>query len=456
MDKPKLGLLSLYLKLYDEVVPDLKPELAKFAESIGKRIEKAGCEVVIAPVCRIKSEFRSAVSQLEKAGVDGIVTLHLAYSPSLEAIESLEKTSLPVLALDTTPNASFGPKAGMAEVLRNHGIHGVQDLTSMMLRRGRPYSILCGACNDKGLYERAALWGRAAMAARKLRTMRVGVMGAPFKGMGDFSVTKEFLKKALGPQVVQLRPSELVAAKKKVSQKALDTEMCESRKSFNVAKLPKEVFEDAERTYLALRQIVKQRDLGAFTMNFGDMVCAPPFYAVSKLMAEGIGYAGEGDALTASFVTAVRCLEPTTTFTEMFCPDFQGNTVFMSHMGEISPAFARQKKIPLIEKDYRFGEGRPAVLVPTVAPGPATHLNLAPVPEGRLRVIASAVRIPKYGLQPDMEAPHFRIQPNGTAADFLAGYSEAGGTHHSAIARGDLRWVVEQLTKMLGIDYVEV
>jgi L-arabinose isomerase len=278
----------------------------------------------------------------------------------------------------------------------------------------------------------------------------------PFKGMGDFSVTKAFLRKALGPQVVQLQPSELVAAKKKVSDKAVSEEMGRSRRLFSTKGLPEEVFEDAERTYLALREMVAREKLGAFTMNFGDMTCAPPFYAVSKLMAEGIGYAGEGDVLTASFVAAVRCLEPTTTFTEMFCPDFQGNTIFMSHMGEISPAFAQQKAIPLIEKDYAFGEGRPAVLLPTVAPGTATHLNLAPVPEGRLRIIGSLVRIPKYGLQPALEAPHFRIQPNGTVADFLAGYSEAGGTHHSAIARGDLRWAARELAKMLAIDYVEV
>ena len=456
MDKPKLGLLPLYLKLYDDVVPDLKPELAEFAASVGGRLAKAGCEVDAAKVCRLQSEFRAAVAELEKAGVDGIVTLHLAYSPSLEAIDAIEKTPLPVLILDTTPNTSFGPRAGMEEVLRNHGIHGVQDLASMMLRRGRPYSILCGACNDRALYAQAAAWARAAAAAKQLRSMRVGVMGAPFKGMGDFSVTNEFLKKALGPQVVRLRPSELVTAKKKVSSKAVVAEMGKSRRTFSTAKLPPEVFEDAERTYLAMRDIVEQRKLGAFSMNFGEMTSAPPFYAVSKLMAEGVGYAGEGDALTASFVSAIRGLEPTTTFTEMFCPDFEGNTVFMSHMGEISPAFAKQRRIPLVEKDYKFGEGRPAVLIPTVAPGPATHLNLAPVPEGRLRIIASQVKLPKYGRQPGLEAPHFRIQPKGKVSDFLAGYSEAGGTHHSAIGRGDLRWASQQLAKMLGIDYVEV
>lgn len=456
MRKPKLGLLPLYLKLYDEVRPQLKPELAKFANAVGKGLRTAGCDVTVAPVCRVAAEFGAAVSQIEKDSADGVVALHLAYSPSLEAIDALGKTCLPVLMLDTTPGVSFGPRAGWDEVMRNHGIHGVQDLASVMLRRGRPYSVLCGRCDDARLYEQAAAWARGAMATSELRAMRVGVMGTPFKGMGDFAVTDEFLCKTLGPRIVRLRPSGLVTAKQKVSRKAVETEMRRSRRVFSTKGLPAEVFEDAERTYLALREIVERRKLGAFTMNFGAMPCAPPFLAVSKLMAEGMGYAGEGDALTASFVAAVRCLEPSTTFTEMFCPDFRGNTIFMSHMGEISPTFAMQKRIPLVEKDYAFGEGRPAVLLPTVVPGTATLLNLAPVPEGRLRIIASLVEVPKRARQTGLDSPHFRIRPSGKIADFLAAYSELGGTHHSAIARGDLRWMAQQLAKMLDVDYFEV
>jgi len=253
-----------------------------------------------------------------------------------------------------------------------------------------------------------------------------------------------------------VNPPELVAAKRKVSADALERRLRRSRRAFRIKGLPKEVFEDAELTYLALKQIVERRKLGAYTMNFGAMPVAPPFYAVSKLMAEGIGYAGEGDVLTASFVGAILHLEPAATFTEMFCPDFRGNTIFMSHMGEISPAFALQERPPLIEKDYAFGKGRPAVLLPTVAPGPATLLNLAPVPEGRLRIIASFVEIPKYGRQPGLDAPHFRIRPLGKIADFLATYSELGGTHHCAIARGDLRWAASELARMLDVDYFEV
>ncbi len=61
-----------------------------------------------------------------------------------------------------------------------------------------------------------------------------------------------------------------------------------------------------------------------------------PFLEASKAMARGTGYAGEGDVLTALLVAAVAAGFPETTFTEMFCPDWENGTVFLSHMGEVN------------------------------------------------------------------------------------------------------------------------
>ena len=61
-----------------------------------------------------------------------------------------------------------------------------------------------------------------------------------------------------------------------------------------------------------------------------------PFLEISRLMERGIGYAGEGDVLTAALVGALMKVYAETTFTEMFCPDWKGNSIMLSHMGEIN------------------------------------------------------------------------------------------------------------------------
>ncbi|MFN2352849.1 MAG: hypothetical protein ABR497_12990, partial [Kiritimatiellia bacterium] len=96
------------------------------------------------PVCRVAPEFRRAVRACEQAGVDALVTLHLAYSPSLESVAALTATELPIIVLDTTPDWNFGPSQAPAAIMANHGIHGVQDMCNLLLRHGKKFQIEAG------------------------------------------------------------------------------------------------------------------------------------------------------------------------------------------------------------------------------------------------------------------------------------------------------------------------
>ena len=146
------------------------------------------------------------------------------------------------------------------------------------------------------------------------------------------------------------------------------------------------------------------------------------------------------------------------TFTEMFCPDWSGNTVFMSHMGECNVALA-PGPVRLVEKDYRFGETEnPAVAVFAVRPGPATLVNLAPGPEEVFDLVASRVRVLDYGTVPGFpDVPHFWVRPEDSdLKSFLRGYSQCGGTHHSALVMGDQVDAMARMAQMLGLNFERV
>ena len=136
MVEPKIGLLPLYIELYDKAVPEARGRIDAFYETICGEMERRGVEVLRAPVCRLKNEFAAAVGSFEKAGAEAIVTLHLAYSPSLESAETLAKTSLPIIVLDTTPTYEYSPGQDPTELMFNHGIHGVQDMCNVLIRKG--------------------------------------------------------------------------------------------------------------------------------------------------------------------------------------------------------------------------------------------------------------------------------------------------------------------------------
>ena len=139
----KIGFLPLYIKLYDDIGTK-RDAMKVFYDEVTNMFKERGLEVETVDFCRIKPEFDAAIAGFEKAGVDAIVTWHAAYSPSLESIEALTKTELPIIVLDSTPTLEFGFDQNSSAIGPNHGIHGVMDMCSMLKRYGKAYAIAAG------------------------------------------------------------------------------------------------------------------------------------------------------------------------------------------------------------------------------------------------------------------------------------------------------------------------
>ena len=141
MKNVKIGLLPLYIQLYDDHSGHMRPGVEGYLASVKESLTKEGAEIVAADICRVKSEFKAAIESFERAEVDAIVTLHLAYSPSLESVEAVCGTSLPIIILDTTRDYCFDFNIAKGSTSYNHGIHGVQDFCNLLKRHGKDYSI---------------------------------------------------------------------------------------------------------------------------------------------------------------------------------------------------------------------------------------------------------------------------------------------------------------------------
>jgi L-arabinose isomerase len=458
---PSFALLPLYLEVYDKARPALLPRQEGFLKRVVALLGDHGIDVTVLPVCRTRPQATSAITRAEQEGVAGIITLHLAYSPSLEAGPPLVETALPILMLDTTPALSFDISATNDDVLDNHGIHGVQDLASLLRRQGRSYTLAVGALNDPRLLSRAEAWARAARARHALRRMRVGRIGESFEGMGDFRVSDDFLRRSVGPTVVPIDVAHLGELNVRVTIEEIAAEREADRAAFDCSGCAQQSWDRSNRDGIALRKALAEVEAQAFAFNFlcfdrKHGVSTVPFLEASKAMARGMGYAGEGDVLTASLVAALNLCYSATTFTEMFCPDWRGGRVFMGHMGECNPALAKSKP-RLVEMDYPYGPVEaPVVVVFPLRPGPAALVNLAPGPQETLSLITADVTIDDTELGPAMPAfPHFWVRPPaGDVAVFLEGFSRAGGTHHSALTPGLHAADLRPLAEMMGWQFV--
>jgi len=463
MRKPRIGLLPLYIMLYEETSPDLRPGLEKWATELTSRIAQEGIEVTVAPTARTVEETEQGVEFFRQPGIDLLVTLHLAYSPSMMSAPVLAGTEWPLLLLDTTKKAQFDESAVMRDMSENHGIHGVQDLSCMLRRLGRDYVVLAGHPDVSDVLKELADWSRAAQALSLLKNMRTALIGSPFKGMGDFAVEFDKLRERFGIEVMEISLPEIALAASEITPDEINAERNTWRKRFAMADVAEAPMEATLRSCLGLRKCLASAGCGSMTMNFQAFtkeagVPTVPFIEASLAMERGAGYAGEGDVMTASFVGALNQAYGETSFTEMFCADWKGGTVFMSHMGECNTALAADKPV-LIEKDYRFSDvANPLVAVFKLRPGPAVLVNPAPGPDGSFGIVAARVEVVDRGPAENFKhIPHFWIKPrNMDTARFLQLYSGFGGTHHSAIIMGERMEDIRKFATLAGMEFHQV
>jgi L-arabinose isomerase len=456
MSSPTVGLLPLYIALYDDVKPEVRGRMEAFYERIARELEARGVEVLRTAPCRLQAEFREAVGQFEADGADALVTLHLAYSPSLESADVLAGTGLPIVVLDTTETPAFGPDQSPDEIMYNHGIHGVQDMCNLLLRRGKRFHLEAGHWQQSPVLDRVARWAGAAHLAGRFRRSCVGILGEPFRGMGDFSVAPEDLARIFGIQVVPWDASLVTGLVPSADDPAVRAEVAADLVRCEAHDLCPEAHVRATRAGLAVRRWVDHECLSAFTVNFLAVNSASglptmPFMEAGKAMERGVGYAGEGDTLTAALVGALLGVYPQTTFCEMFCPDWAGGSVFLSHMGEVNPALLAGKP-ELTTKPFAWTDvDDPAVAVGCLKGGEASIVNLAPLADG-FRLIVAAGSMDAVDADAFAGSVRGWFRPVRPLADFLADYSRAGGTHHSALVYGACPGDLCRFGEVLGFD----
>lgn len=462
MQKVKIGFLPLYVKLYDDGAPNMRLRIDAFKNEVLDLLKaKDDVEIIAVDVCRLESEFKAAVELFEKEKVDSIVTLHLAYSPSLESEKILKSTNLPIVVLDTTPNFDFTYDDDTAAINYNHGIHGVQDMCNLLVRNNKEFFIEAGHYLESDVIDRVINCVKGIKIAKEFGNSRVGTIGGEFAGMGDFRLPEDLYAK-IGIEKVELLPEEAKKYFAAVSEDEIDEIIADDMQKYDVdVEIPEEFLRNALKGDLAVRKWLEDKKLTAFTANFLAVnkefgIAGMPFAEANRAMERGTGYAGEGDVLTAAFTGALMSVSNEASFIEMFCPDWKNNLIFISHMGEMNTALSVDKPKYML-KPMKYSDIDTTWLCGTYKEGKATLINLLPIANNGFRVIVSYV---------DMKEPKcdkFRgnatsgwFEPAKNIGDFLQDYSKLGGTHHLNLMYGDARKIAEAFAATMGYEYYEI
>ncbi len=463
MNKIKVGFMGLYIKLYDDCgLTEIRDRVDPFYEKLACALEDEGFEVERFPMCRVKDEFRACVDAFEAAGCDCIVTWHAAYSPSLESIEVLANTKLPIVVLDTTETYDFSPTSDPGEINMNHGIHGVMDMTSMLRRYGKAYAIAAGHYPTSDVVKKTAGYVRAAAGAMSLEGSRVGTIGGSFDGMGDFLISDEELLERFGVTAVYSKGEDLTALRAEVTDAEINAEIEYDTANFRpLNEFSRETHEKTTRNCLAVRKWLENEKLDAFTVNFREIrpengLVVMPFIEASKAMARGVGYAGEGDVLTAAITGALMRGFGDTAFVEIFCPDWKNDSMCLSHMGEINLALtANQPEIK--EIPFTFGNAEdPVVCYGCYKAGDAVFVNVYKDSEKYNMLISPVEMLDNTGDKFEGTVRGWMKPKDLSLGDFLEAISREGVTHHSTLVYNRSLEEVKFFGELLGLNVVTV
>lgn len=461
--KPKIGLLGLMTDGYEGTFPGIIERQTRYAQEIVRTLSEVA-DVSFAGPGLNRQSIETIVRYYNHEGVDGILIVLLAYSQGAYLLRALEQNRLPIALAVVQPDQEVLDDWEELDLTVNQGIHGAQDNANMIVRSGFNCEFFAGNRHEQRFIDFVGDFANACYTRTKLKQMRTGIFSR-MCGMGDILTDDRAFLHQIGPESCHDTIGSVYARMQAVSSQAIKEQIELDHKRFDVdPKLSVESHEIAVRTYLGFKQYLEDKGYDAFTAHFDQFADDGrfrqlPLYAASNLLAEGYGYAAEGDMMCASMVAAAHALgNQDANFTEMYMMDFAKKAIIFCHAGEGNWATCRKDMKPKLIDRY-LGEGRlenPPTHIFTPQYGPATLTSLVALKGDKFRlVLAKGEILPKSDLK-RCEMPYIFWRPDSGIENCVEGWLRNGGTHHEVINLGDVsrRW--KMLCKMIDIEYVEV
>jgi L-arabinose isomerase len=461
--QPRIGVLGIMQELYDDMIPGITEHQASYAQAVSERLKNAADMVFTRPA-RNREDIEAVTRELIAGGVDGIAIVMLTYGPAMRSVRTLIEAPIPLALLNVQPERAITADWDMASLTYNQGIHGAQDQANALVRAAIPFSVITGDWRSERFERAFGDWARAARTVTGLRRARIALLGYPMNGMGDILYDPPALLRRVGPTIVSEDLGGLAARVEAVGDRDVDALLSQHHHRFDVASdLPRERHAYAARLELAIRGMLEEQGYRGFSFHFdsigGDGRFEQlPLLAASDLMADGYGYAAEGDTNTASLMCAAQALIGDAHFSEMYAMDWDLDSVLISHMGEGNWRLARpDRPVRLIDRELGIGGlDNPPTPVFSAQPGPATTAALVPIEGEYWRLLVGRGEVLDTPELPKVEMHYFHFRPHLGMEQFMDQWLRSGGPHHFVLNLGEHadRW--RRLAELMELEYLEM
>lgn len=453
--------------------PETLKQVSANAETIARGLDSDATipvEIVFKPIVTTPDEIRSTCTAAN-ADQDciGIITWMHTFSPAKMWINGLNALSKPICHLHTQFNRDIPwDSIDMDFMNLNQSAHGGREYGHMLTRMRIQRKVVVGHWETPEVRAGVAEWAAVALGWDEMRHLKVARFGDNMRYVSVTCGDKVEAEQKFGFEVNTHAVGDLVAVINQATDAEIDALCQEYADSYELApELAKgaerhDSLRESARIEIGLRRFLADGGYGAFTDTFEDLhgMNQLPGLAVQRLMADGYGFAGEGDWKHAVLVRVLKVMSAGkaggTSFMEDYTYHFDpaGARCLGSHMLEICPSIAAAKPRCEVHPLGIGGKADPVRLVFNGATGPAINVSLVDL-GNRFRFIVNEVE--SVDIPQDMpNLPVARVlwdaKPDLTTA--AEAWMQAGGAHHTAFSFDVTAEQIETLAEMTGVECV--
>lgn len=377
----------------------------------------------------------------------GVITWMHTFSPAKMWIAGLKALQKPLMHLHTQYNRDIPwDSIDMDFMNLNQAAHGDREYGFIGTRMDVARKVIVGHWKDESVTTKIANWMKTAVAVTEGRNIRVARFGDNMRNVAVTDGDKVEAQIKFGWTVDYYGIGDLVEEIHKVTDEQLEELWKEYEELYEIpeeAKQPgavRDAILEQAKIEIALKSFLSKGNYTAFTTNFEDLhgMKQLPGLAAQRLMAEGYGFAGEGDWRTAALTRLMKIISDNkdTSFMEDYTYHLEpGNEMVLgSHMLEICPTVSATKPRIVVEPLGIGGKEDPARLVFDGKGGDAINASLVEM-GGRYRLVINEIKAE----QPKHETPNLPVakvlwKPQPSLSEATEAWIYAGGAHHTVLS----------------------
>lgn len=379
--------------------------------------------------------------------VAGVITWMHTFSPAKMWIRGTKLLQKPLLHLATQFNESI-PWAtiDMDFMNLNQAAHGDREYGFINARLKKNNKVVVGYWERENVQTQIAEWMDVAVAYNESFSIKVARFGDNMRNVAVTEGDKVEAQIQFGWTVDYYGIRDLVDYVDAVADEEVDALFNEYKDLYDFdygdyeqGKWEAHVKVQA-RQEIGIRRFLEAGGYTAFTSNFEDLhgLQQLPGLAVQRLMAEGYGFAGEGDWKTAAIDRLMKIMSHNidTGFMEDYTYEMtEGReAILQSHMLEVDPGLAVNKPKILIAPLSMGNREEPARLVFDGKAGDGVVVSMADFGTHYKLLVNEVLAFEPTEAAPNLPVARvlWEVKPN--FHDGIRAWIEAGGGHHTVVS----------------------